>query len=154
MNIGFWGYYTFRGSHGDVLTRPATVVQSWPKEFGDEDGYNVLVFVDGTNDAPGGDNFVKWATSVRLTEYATLDCLSRRPDRSPEDIEAERVEVIRRAKEAEEAETRRIEEERVRADEETAAAQRAEIAKKLQDQAASEPAEPPAKPSKKTSSSS
>lgn len=55
-------------------SRPAIVVRVWPGEYpkaegGAEDGYNIQVFTDGTND--GFETGTIWRTSVRIADAPT-----------------------------------------------------------------------------------
>lgn len=68
-------FYRYREEDGCCASvvgeqRPCIVVRRWPGEFeGDVDGYNVQVFVDGTNDFEGGSptgGHLFWAKSVKL----------------------------------------------------------------------------------------
>jgi hypothetical protein len=65
--IGRTVHYHFKGAHGDLVTRPAVIVQVW----GDspDSCVNLRVLYDGTNDADApaakeGD----WKTSVLRSE--------------------------------------------------------------------------------------
>jgi hypothetical protein len=44
--------------------RPCVIVKVWNNEYGDKPGYNVIAFVDGSNDFPTSEHTI-WLTSVK-----------------------------------------------------------------------------------------
>jgi hypothetical protein len=58
-------HYVFTNKHGDLVCRPAIVVNAWNNSLPD-DKVNLQVFFDGTNDVDLGRS--SWVTSVAYSE--------------------------------------------------------------------------------------
>ncbi|MHB1681574.1 MAG: hypothetical protein ACYCYO_01920 [Bacilli bacterium] len=82
-SVGRIVHFVLKDRSGELVHRPAIIVRNWADEgvYVQEEGVQLQVFTDGTNDGPEYASGIHWATSVHHDEAADTEHTWHWPER-------------------------------------------------------------------------